>query len=620
MSDEAPQEIRFVDLCAGLGGFHQALKYVADDHFSPDQVRFRCVLAAELEPDLRSLYAQNFPDIASDYSKAFPHEKWLRHRDTLRANLGTLVDALDIYNERGEVVRIHGDLRAFVDEPGKELRTWPDGTPMVPDHDLLCAGFPCQPFSKSGAQRGFDDVDGTVFHLISIILQERRPGIVLLENVGNFERHDRGNTWRRVKEILLDLGYEIKATTHVGGGDGGTGLLSPHHIGLPHHRERFFVAAQQPDEHRVRKFTDSAVPFPVPVRRSRAGKSVQMEEKAAQSLKEIISSSVRYATAAEFEKCEVYTERLRCAAHWQKLLEKIDAHDKAAVPAKRIQPMPSFPIWGFELDLWHHYPISTNPQNHLRVPTNFNKWRKNGPLKQIKALKVSSYPPTADRAFLRKGTLSRDEVHAFRDSMPGYAISREEWPKWKQLFLRQNREWAAKLWAGLDPAWFRQWLDCLFEMHPSHQKLEWNCQGEPLDLWRTILQFRPSGLRAKRFAHVPALVAMTTTQVPVIPRLVEEPGPSRGLGAKVRHLLPIEALQLQGFPATWKRPASRERTFQALGNAVNAQLVAEIFRQWFVPPSIGGDAPENSGTIGRPNRYAPTVKTTPTRRAAPVEA
>ncbi len=93
----------------------------------------------------------------------------------------------------------------------------------------------------------------------------------------------------------------------------------------------------------------------------------------------------------------------------------------------------------------------------------------------------------------------------------------------------------------------------------SLRKLEWNCKGEERDLWKHVMQFRPSGLRVKRMSTVPALVALTTTQIPVI-------GP--------RHRLdnPGRRVEAQGFPDHHRLPESRVGSFRALGNAVHAQL------------------------------------------------
>jgi DNA (cytosine-5)-methyltransferase 1 len=127
------ETLKFVDLFAGLGGFHYALSGLGHE----------CVFASEIDPELRRLYSENLKDAKG---------------------------------------RVFGDIRTAKDE--------------VPSHDILCAGFPCQPFSKSGGQRGFQDqTRGTVFHDVLDILERRKPSYVLLENVGNFERHDGGRTW-----------------------------------------------------------------------------------------------------------------------------------------------------------------------------------------------------------------------------------------------------------------------------------------------------------------------------------------------------------------------------------------------------------------------------------------
>jgi site-specific DNA-cytosine methylase len=83
--------------------------------------------------------------------------------------------------------------------------------------------------------------------------------------------------------------------------------------------------------------------------------------------------------------------------------------------------------------------------------------------------------------------------------------------------------------------------------------------------------------------YVPAFVAMTSTQVPVVPRLnPKEPKGGALPGSRGRHLLVREALQLQGFPSTWNVPCSREYAYKAIGNAVHVDLVAEVMRVWLL--------------------------------------
>ncbi len=111
----------------------------------------------------------------------------------------------------------------------------------MPHHDVLCAGFPCQPFSKSGFQNGHEDTRGTLFHDVVEVARKYEPGYILLENVGNFEQHDAGRTWQIAKATLQSLCYAVVATEHVK--SGGHGLISPHHLGFPQSRDRFYAVA-----------------------------------------------------------------------------------------------------------------------------------------------------------------------------------------------------------------------------------------------------------------------------------------------------------------------------------------------------------------------------------------
>lgn len=603
------QEIRFVDLCAGLGGFHRALSLVSERLFNPKGINclFRCVAAAELERDLRECYVSNFPDVRETYATHHSAE-WLGQ---LKRNFPDCAPAIweemPEYDADGNLVRVHGDIGAFLSDDGATLRRDMAGNPILPDHDLLCAGFPCQPFSKSGAQMGFEDTRGTVFHMLATILKERTPALVLLENVGNFERHDDGNTWRRVRQILEeDLGYDVLATEHVASGSGRYGLLSPHHFGYPHHRERFFIVAQRrealdKDPPNVRALLARRLTARKPFLGShRANENPTQilavrEEQAAEALRRIISSPKPAGERENLRASQVSPERTRCINHWGTLLEKLAEMDRAGASPSWRGTMPSFPIWGYELDPWHWYPIDSNPKTWAKKPSDLAAERESllaSARQQVlsrtsNVVDLQRHSPSFDRAWLAE-PMTQESVEKWVANWPGYAGRRDEWPRWKQRFIEQNREWALQLWSALNPNWLRDWLEVLFAeiAVPSLQKLEWNCKGEALDLWKQILQFRPSGLRAKRFVHIPALVAMTTTQVPIVPRLNEnEPSDGSAPGALGRHLIPSEALQLQGFPADWTLPDSRERAFTCFGNAVHAELVSHVFENWlFEPP------------------------------------
>ncbi len=103
----------------------------------------------------------------------------------------------------------------------------------IPKHDILCAGFPCQPFSKAGAQEGLDEPRwGNLFYEILRIVEHHKPGYVILENVPNFTRHDQGRTWKKAEALLRSVGYDV--TSH---------NLSPHRFGIPQIRDRIYIVA-----------------------------------------------------------------------------------------------------------------------------------------------------------------------------------------------------------------------------------------------------------------------------------------------------------------------------------------------------------------------------------------
>jgi DNA (cytosine-5)-methyltransferase 1 len=445
--------MRFIDLFAGLGGFHVALKTLG----------YECVFASEIDSELQRLYAVNFPE--------------------------------------AERV-IHGDIRECKDK--------------IPRHDILCAGFPCQPFSKSGFQNGLrDKTRGTLFHEIIDILRTHRPRYVFLENVGNFERHDGGQTWTVVRESLENLGYDVRGTEHIK--SGGHGLISPHHLGYPHTRERFFAVASletlpddpfpKADRHRVTRLRDIGQP----------------------------RSDL---TQADRDETALSEQQIRCVDHWNRLLK--------AIP--KDLPLPSFPIWGDEI--YARYPFEV----------------------------VTPYSCSTEEllAYLhRNGAWVGQPKAKILELLPSYARAPERrFPVWKVRFIRQNRQWFRNIRPYFPPSWVRE----LRMFPPSLRKLEWNCQGEERDLWRYVLQFRPSGLRAKRYTSCPALVAMTTTQIPIL-------GPER------RFITRSEGLRLQGFPDHHQLPSSRERAFAALGNAVHVGVAQAI-----VESSIGRRRPSVSLT------------------------
>lgn len=102
----------------------------------------------------------------------------------------------------------------------------------IPAHDVLCAGFPCQAFSKAGFQKGMSDTRGTLFFEIERILQHHKTKYIVLENVRNLVSHDQGNTWKTIHSHLKALGYRLTPVPII---------ISPHQFGVPQLRERVVI-------------------------------------------------------------------------------------------------------------------------------------------------------------------------------------------------------------------------------------------------------------------------------------------------------------------------------------------------------------------------------------------
>ncbi|WP_413862189.1 DNA cytosine methyltransferase [Methanobrevibacter sp. UBA417] len=100
----------------------------------------------------------------------------------------------------------------------------------IPDHDILCAGFPCQPFSIGGYRKGFCDTRGTLFFEVERILKSKMPKAFLLENVKGLVNHDKGRTFKVIKNSLKNLGYTIFYK-----------VLNSKDFGIPQNRERIYI-------------------------------------------------------------------------------------------------------------------------------------------------------------------------------------------------------------------------------------------------------------------------------------------------------------------------------------------------------------------------------------------
>ena len=136
-----------------------------------------------------------------------------------------------------------------IDEPAREAYHHnygivPDGditkidTQDIPDHNILCAGFPCQPFSIIGKRKGFDDLRGTLFFEILRIIKDKMPNAIILENVRQLISHDSGRVLDTIINALAECGYWVTYK-----------VLNALHFGLPQKRERVIIVGILGDSH-----------------------------------------------------------------------------------------------------------------------------------------------------------------------------------------------------------------------------------------------------------------------------------------------------------------------------------------------------------------------------------
>ena len=191
------KSFKFIDLFAGIGGFHLACHNMGGE----------CVFASEWDKNARKTYTANYRLISPNLFDK---------------------DGNPTKNFAGDITKV---------DPKD-----------IPDFDVLCGGFPCQPFSQAGLKKGFADTRGTLFFNVANIIKEKNPKVVLLENVRGLLTHDNGNTFEVIKNTMDELGYSFHYK-----------ILKASDYGVPQNRPRLYMVG-------IRKDLEDKFKFPEPIK------------------------------------------------------------------------------------------------------------------------------------------------------------------------------------------------------------------------------------------------------------------------------------------------------------------------------------------------------------------
>ncbi len=443
--------LKFIDLFAGLGGFHFALK----------ELGCECVFASEIKDDLRNLYNINFPDC-----------------------------------------RIEGDITKIAPE-------------KIPHHDILCAGFPCQPFSQAGKRQGFKDEKerGNLFDYICEIVKKHRPRYILLENVANLKGHDNQNTWNVIYHKLNDniekggLNYEVKHT-----------ILSPHQFGIPHFRRRIYIVCENRDFGSLDNFN-----FPTPNNKTC-------------DIRDIIDET-------DTDYLPLRKETRHQLNVWQNFIDLCKKHKTA---------IPSFPIWAMEFGATYEYkdvaPAYQTINNLCKYRGKFGK-------------EISGY-----------------SIKECLACIPNYAQTDKDriFPNWKIRYIEQNRHFYSdnKEWLDLwieqikdfDNSFIKMEWNCGKSAKPTldDKIIQFRASGIRVKL----PTFAPSLNLCN--TQIPVLPWVSLPQ-----KSHEADTSQKGRYLTRREAARLQGMDFIKF-GNEQFQLSSSRSFEALGNAVNVTIVKEI--------------------------------------------
>ncbi|PPK75919.1 DNA (cytosine-5)-methyltransferase 1 [Methylobacter tundripaludum] len=354
----------------------------------------------------------------------------------------------------------------------------------IPNHDVLCAGFPCQPFSLAGKKKGADcPSSGMLIDDIVRIAAHHKPKFVVMENVPNILTIANGTFWEYIVSSFESIGYVIEHK-----------VISPVEIGIPQNRKRIFVVASRNSVVKTQSYWPTTI-----------------QDSEVANLRDFLDSTLEHKPLEHKKKILL--------AVWQNLL------DNCTLPLKG-----AFSI--------------VAPEFGANYPLEFGSLT----LEQMKQYR-GAYGESLAACTSWTDVLKK---------MPSYAQKNKKVSDWIISSVQQSREIYSSNKDYLD-----MWIGQLEKNYNSWQILEWRGKLGEYNIYSHLIQFRASGIRVLKPEIAPSLIAMTPTQIPVIP-------------SENRYMSKAEAAKLQFLHTLPNIPDNTPRAFKALGNAVNAKIVELI--------------------------------------------
>lgn len=366
--------------------------------------------------------------------------------------------------------------------PHDDIRTIEEH--KIPEHDILCAGFPCQPFSLAGKKKGSKCPDsGKLIDHVVRIAKFHQPKIILLENVPNILTVENGTFWKYLQDSFNNINYLLDFR-----------IISPVELGIPQNRKRIFI---------------------VGIHKNLMQKKFEWPDltkiKQEPNLKSILDKKL------EHKKLE--SKKANLLIKWQDLLNnlKLDSLGCVSIVA---------------------------PEFGATYPTDFSHIS----LKDMKKYK-GAYGQSLNHCKTWGELLLL---------MPSYVQKNRKVPDWISKSIIFSRNLYSQYKRTCD-----KWIIDFEKNNNSWQILEWRGLKDNISINDHIVQFRASGIRILKPQIAPSLIAMTPTQIPIIP-------------SECRYISKFEAAKLQYLHTLKQLPNDTKAAFKALGNAVNARVIELI--------------------------------------------